>query len=736
MENFYVTSEITLNKTEEKRISPVPTNTEFFTYDRKVAKKTINFQLEGDPLDLTGANVILGFHFVNAGQSVIFESADGSIIVEEPEIGKVNMLLPNDIYAYSGSVVIYVYVEFPNGQSLDYPAFSTDFQESWIDQDLEEMAEFYVKRFEDLRNQVLETVKRTETIMTEALEKADEKLSDLEERVLQAEHLIDAIDPEALVSELAQEIKESFELHLQSLEEQMSELQEDLENAQFVSPEEFTETIDQELWDLLSGGARNKRQTLTFAGKVINNDTSNPHDVRRRFAVLLDTLPLTGTGTSLTTAEFETISTQHDETISFSNTSSVAGLRFQVTTYFNLLESFKRAFPEIVKRYDPQTIWEEIEMVERFTANIRLVVEGAVRTASGESSQRIPETYLTYWDSEQGEWAESESHFNNEVCRLEIPVKIIKHGAGATSRLNGQIVGVMYGAPLPGVFSRQADAEIRYIALEYDLVMSLENYEVLISRKLAELEEQIDYDVSKFLLGENRTEIFESTSEGKVRGSLVENPHLFGSRLTTSLPTIAGFSAGTEITQAQYNNLFQDNGSESSFSGTSSNGRMQVIFRWDLLEVFKRRYPALIQFFEPQTIEEELLLYNRLVEKVMFTGAGYINRTESHPFTAARLEPGVGWQDMVTHDETAPKEVSFELHPFLDGLHAGRAVAFFYGPERQTTRQNTVVVTFVKLEFELSYGVADLFIPKGLGAVTMEQFNHLAQRVNDLEKRG
>ena len=146
MENLYVTSEITLNKTAEKRSSPVPTNTEFFSYDQQVAKKTINFQFKGEPLDLSEANVILGFDFVTAGQSVIFESADGSIKIEDPPSGKVNVMLPNDIYAYSGSVIIYVFVEFSNGQSLDYPAFSTEFQESWIDQNLEEMAQFYVKR--------------------------------------------------------------------------------------------------------------------------------------------------------------------------------------------------------------------------------------------------------------------------------------------------------------------------------------------------------------------------------------------------------------------------------------------------------------------------------------------------------------------------------------------------------------------------------------------------------------
>lgn len=39
MEELYITSEITLNKTTDERVSPIPTNTEFFTYDQHVAKK-------------------------------------------------------------------------------------------------------------------------------------------------------------------------------------------------------------------------------------------------------------------------------------------------------------------------------------------------------------------------------------------------------------------------------------------------------------------------------------------------------------------------------------------------------------------------------------------------------------------------------------------------------------------------------------------------------------------------
>lgn len=218
MEELYITSEITLNKTTDERVSPIPTNTEFFTYDQHVAKKVINFQLEGEPLDLSETNVILGFDFVTAGQSVLFESADGSITIEDPEAGKVNVMLPNDIYAYSGSVIIYVFVEFPNGQSLDYPAFSTKFQESWLDQDLEEMAQFYVKRFEDLRNLVLEQASGI-----------DHDLTEFEERIRNIESAIGSFDVGQMAQEIAQELKQQITDQLDPMNKEIREAQQQLE---------------------------------------------------------------------------------------------------------------------------------------------------------------------------------------------------------------------------------------------------------------------------------------------------------------------------------------------------------------------------------------------------------------------------------------------------------------------------------------------------------------------------
>lgn len=476
MENLYVTSEITLNKTAEKRSSPLPTNTEFFSYDQRVAKKTINFQFKGEPLDLSEANVILGFDFVTAGQSVIFESADGSVVIEDPAVGKVNVMLPNDIYAYSGSVIIYVFVEFSNGQSLDYPAFSTEFQESWIDQNLEEMAQFYVKRFEDLRNLVLEQASGI-----------DRDLTEFENRIDQIESDLAAFDIEALAIEIEEEIRTAVEKRLSDIEKR-------LDDADFVTEESVDQTLEQ----------------------------------------------------------------------------------------------------------------------------------------------------------------------------------------------------FMFGHPL-----------VRGAKLDFT---------------------------------------------DKIRASFVENVHRASGNVATSAPST--LTAGTEITQGQYNTIARDDESVSAISSTTSNGRMFVLFSWDILDDMKRRFPDLFAFFSPQTREEELQIIQRVVTNIQFTAYAFINVTTPYPIIGYRRPPvntGSVWEEMATHDATTPEPLSFPVELVTDqgsgatNANLGKAAVYLRGPDRQTTGQNTIRVRYAKVEYTVEFRLSDLYLPKTIDQManpTIDMFNHLAQRVNELEMKG
>ena len=145
--------ELTINVSSQSRTNMV-TNTTFFTMDVGTAKKIINFTIENEPLDLTDATVMLAFDFVAEEKSKIIDSKDGSVVIEDAETGRCSVILPNHLYEYTGDVLVHVYVMFNDGRSLDCGVIVTRFEESWLDQELEEMTDFYVKRFEDLAREI------------------------------------------------------------------------------------------------------------------------------------------------------------------------------------------------------------------------------------------------------------------------------------------------------------------------------------------------------------------------------------------------------------------------------------------------------------------------------------------------------------------------------------------------------------------------------------------------------
>ena len=147
--------ELTINISAQSRTNII-TNTTFFSMDINTGKKIINFTHNNTPVDLTNATVLMGFEFVGLGSSKIIDSKDGSITIQSPETGQCEVMLPNHFYTYTGQVLIHVYIKFEDGRSLDAGIILTEFEESWLDQELEEMTQFYVKRFEDLVREIRE----------------------------------------------------------------------------------------------------------------------------------------------------------------------------------------------------------------------------------------------------------------------------------------------------------------------------------------------------------------------------------------------------------------------------------------------------------------------------------------------------------------------------------------------------------------------------------------------------
>lgn len=451
MENLYVISEITLNKTAEKRSSPIPTNTEFFSYDQRVAKKIINFQFKGEPLDLSEANIILGFDFVTAGQSVIFESADGSIKIEDPPSGKVYVMLPNDIYSYSGTVIIYVFVEFSNGQSLDYPAFSTEFQESWLDQDLDEMAQFYVKRFEDLRKLVLEEAAGI-----------DHDLTGFEDRIQQIETDLASLDVESLVEEVAEEIRASMESRLSDIEER-------LEDNDVITQE----MMDQSFVELLTGKKISIDGHTDFFGKVRSSLVESPHIIRQRLTASFPN-PSTSNninmGTEIMQDQYNVLAMDDQSETSISNTSSTGYI--QVLVVFDLLEHFKRTFPELTIFFTGTTVEEEMRLFNALIEDITFIVNGRAHIV-GNRLFACASLEDSGTESPRYAWVDKDSHRENTTQELSFSVTPMLRGIASNDSTSvGEVRIVIYGDPRTTAANTNR-LLISYMKIEYRMKYSI-----------------------------------------------------------------------------------------------------------------------------------------------------------------------------------------------------------------------------------------------------------------------
>jgi len=126
----------------------ITTNTTFWTRDIGTGKFSINFVSLNQPVDLTGAMVLLGFYFEN-GSSKLLDSEEGSVVIEDAQQGRCHVIMPSYQFDYSGPVLIHVYLYYDQDNQLDCATVATEFERSWIDQKLPEMELYYVKRIED-----------------------------------------------------------------------------------------------------------------------------------------------------------------------------------------------------------------------------------------------------------------------------------------------------------------------------------------------------------------------------------------------------------------------------------------------------------------------------------------------------------------------------------------------------------------------------------------------------------
>jgi len=207
----------------------IPTNTTFWTMDVETGKLKINFVSKNQPVNLTGTTVLLGFYFENGGSKLV-DSKEGSVVIDDVQKGRCHVTMPSYLFNYSGSVLIHVYILYDDGKKLDCATVATDFERSWLDQELPEMEAYYVKRIEDWLAEI--------EIQTNEIKK------DLESRL----------------TNLRQEMI-SVQNQVQTIETQIAE----------------NNIVRQEEFDNLSATSRNVLKNSRIINLLANNNTTRPH---------------------------------------------------------------------------------------------------------------------------------------------------------------------------------------------------------------------------------------------------------------------------------------------------------------------------------------------------------------------------------------------------------------------------------------------------------------------------
>ena len=166
------------------RDDPYESGTTFFSLDRRTAKMTVKLIGRKGAINLTDAVVFFGFDFVSIRAKKVFSSLDGKVVIEDAEDGVCSIIMPSDIYAHHGTVLIHVYVKYENGDKVDAGVIETRFEKSWLDQNIPEMQQFYVKRIEDVIADALAQIDGIDLdVLTAFKASVETRLDEMEKRI-------------------------------------------------------------------------------------------------------------------------------------------------------------------------------------------------------------------------------------------------------------------------------------------------------------------------------------------------------------------------------------------------------------------------------------------------------------------------------------------------------------------------------------------------------------------------
>ncbi|HFD1689731.1 TPA: BppU family phage baseplate upper protein [Enterococcus faecium] len=159
--------------------SPNRTNVVFWSHDRGTAKLRMKLvRKNGIPQSLPeGTTVPIRLMFKSATAEGGYGKHDYLATVEDPMNGIVSIVLEDNILGYVGTVEGSVYIDFPNGRSLDTAGrFTFYIKRSPIDDSTPELEDYYFNGFS-------QTIDKIEKILADGKQEIEQKIAESETQI-------------------------------------------------------------------------------------------------------------------------------------------------------------------------------------------------------------------------------------------------------------------------------------------------------------------------------------------------------------------------------------------------------------------------------------------------------------------------------------------------------------------------------------------------------------------------
>ncbi len=159
---FKTNSEII--RIEAKSMKKIDTGVVFWSHDRGTAKLMFKLVKDSIPQSLPeGTTVPIRLLFKSATAEGGYGKHDYIATIEDRVNGIVSIVLEDNILGYVGIVEGSIYIDYPNGQSLDTAGrFSFAIKRSSIDETTPELKDYYFSGFERINAQFVELIKKVD----------------------------------------------------------------------------------------------------------------------------------------------------------------------------------------------------------------------------------------------------------------------------------------------------------------------------------------------------------------------------------------------------------------------------------------------------------------------------------------------------------------------------------------------------------------------------------------------